>query len=59
MNPWLTYIIVAIFTILAFATLETIAFSAVWMYIVTKTIMLACSFVIQLACIVNLMHKRG
>jgi len=59
MNPWLTYIIVAIFTILAFAQLETIAFSAAWMYIVTKTIMLACSFVIQFACIVNLMHKRG
>ena len=58
MNPWLTYIIVAIFTILAFATLETIEFSAPWMYILTKTIMMACNFVIQLLCIVNIMHKR-
>ena len=57
MNPWLTYLIVAIFTIAAFAVLETIAFSAPWMYTTTFIIMMVCNFFVQLVCIVNIMHK--
>ena len=57
MNPWFTYLIVAIFTIAAFAVLETIAFSAPWMYTTTFIIMMVCNFFVQLVCIVNIMHK--
>ena len=55
MNPWIVWILVAVLTIWCFAVLETIAFAAPWMYVVTKTIMMACNFVIQFACIVNIM----
>ena len=55
MNPWITYFIIAVFTIIAFAVLETIAFSAPWMYTTTFIIMMVCNFVVQLGCILNIM----